>query len=842
MPTYKTLYKGTWVNIETDISNANNQKQIDVDIYDTDSGLGAVETTIPLEMTGEPTIFETLDNAENKFTVLRPKKAEVKIYSSDSISIETFGGGGDQRFYAEIKYDSVLKFVGWLSISDLRQDFMPHPNEITLVATCGLNLLSNIPLTDFDGVNPTYEHRIIEYLAWIFSKTGHQLNIVCSFNLRSSDAATINNAPLVTAATFSLIPNHVNVSTTNFFYVGQTVTITGTSGNNVTFFVTEVEQLTGVTSVHGSGNPFSNETGVTATFTDQHPENGHFFMQMWLFAKTFEDDINTCVDCAQALEIILKRMNYVTQKDGYWFINCIDELETRDLYLFTFDYLGNFVSNTTDDFVKSVGADELHTWMNDDQAKSLENAVKEVQINFGLDVPREILTNYDLSRGTDLTSTTVDPEGWKLERNYPALAETSTPGYIKKVFVDGQEKERYLYIEVSATNFYHAWRNLDKIYVHPGDKISISIDWRHDANEGGSGHYQLPVAMIRLWGDDGTHWHLNMSSGYGSIDPTTYWIQSNASWTTNARYLYHEGDFGQDDLSEWQTASGTSAPIPVKGRLEVFLVHNFKSNERGKSFAAISFDYIPYIAGTYAKYKAHQYKVSQTLSTVQVIKDDAGIAGTIKYLFKRALLKVSGSNAIYTGAITFTNPNSISLPLASGYSNYLFAIGKKITSSGTNNLYYTIEDIIYHTIGDYTEIIIKEDNLTTILETTTLSEILFDLTDSFYAANVFPDGPPDSTYYHPYGHIQVLDVWNQNNRVMSKVEGNIDHLGTDDDIPDITHKYFLTDPDLSTNNKVFMALHMRQNLHDVETNTLLHEVFDETIPKEYPEPEFKYVT
>lgn len=767
MPTYKTLYKGEFLNVETDTDNAANQKLVEVFIYDTDSGLGSVETTIDLELTDEPIILETINTAESKYETRRPRKVEVKIYSSDSVTIETFGGGGDQRFYMELKYDSVLKFVGWLSISDLRQDFMPHPNEISLVATCGLNLLDNIPLTDFDSVNPTYEHRIIEFLAWALSKTGHQLNIVCSFNIREEGAANLN---------------------------------------------------------------------------DDADGDSHFFKWLWLFAKSFEDDINVSVSAGQVLDIILKRMAYVVQKDGYWFISNIDEIETRDLYLFTFDYLGNFVSKTTDDFTRSIGIDQLSTWMNDDQSKSLENAVKEVQLDFELAVPKEILTNYDLSRGTDLTSTTIDPEGWKLERNYPALAETVTVGYIKRVIVDDEEVERYLHIEPSASNFYHAWRNLDKIPVNAGGKLRISIDWRHDANEGGSGTYHLPVAMVRLWGDDGSHWHMNLAGGYGSSDPRPYWILSNSTWATNARYLYHDGNFGQDDLSEWQTASGTSAAIPVTGRLEVFLVHNFKSDERGKSFAAITFEYIPYVAGTYEKYRLQRHKVSQVLSTVQVINDSVGISDSSVYLFKGTLLKVSGVNTLFTGTVTISGTNSISFPAASGYLNYLFAVGKKITTTGTNTGYYTVESITYHAVGDNTEIIIKEDNLSSETASMSVNELLFTMANSFYAANVFPDGVPDETYYHRYGYLQVLDVWNQNNRVMAKFEGSVDHLGSDDDILDLTQKYRLTDPDLSTNGKVFMALHMRNDLHNVQSSIFLHEVFDENIPKNYPDVTFKYVT
>lgn len=841
MPTYKTLYKGSYLNIETDINNANNQKRVDLYIYDTDSGSGSVETTIDLELTDEPSIFESIANEENKFNVVISKRADIKIYSSDSIKVETFSTGGDRRWYVEIEYDFVNKFKGWLSISDLEQDFLPDPNEILLAATDGLLMLGDIPLTDFNSANPTYEHRLIDYLAWILSKTGHQLNIVANFNIRSSTASRITTSPLTQMSSFIASGPTLSTVTTNFFYEGQTVTVSGTASNNVTFTVTGVTQS--IVTFVASDTAFVDEPNVLATFTDITPvEDGHFFIHEWLFAKTFENDINTCIDCLSALKLILGNEGNIQQRNGDWYIGRVDEIEPSDYYLFTFDYLGNYVSNTTADLSKSVGADQLIGWMNDDCRKIMERAVKSVELDYPLETAKETLTNYDFSRGTTFSTVRIDPEGWKLEKQFPVLIEEAADrGFIQlELDSSGSEISRYLFIVQAVSNFYHAFRNLDRMYIHTGDKVNFSVDWRHTINEGGSGHYQLPVAMIRLWADDGTHWFAYMTAGTGSSSPQPYWIQSNAAWTTNTRFFYHEGDFAQDDLSQWQTASATSAPCPTDGRIEVFLVHNFKADTRGKAFSAISFEILPYIRGTYTKYRAHQFKLSQELDTVALIKEDVKMATTVKKYFKGALLRVTGTNALYTGNVTITG-SSISLDLASGYSNYLFAVGKKITTSGTNSGYYTITAITYHVIGDNTELTVAE-TLTNQTASMTISEIVFGLSNEFYRANIYPSGPPDSSYYKEFGDIQIVDVWNQNNRTMAKFDGNLDHLDDETDIPDTSHKYTLTDADMSTTGKLFMPLHMRVDTHSVESNIFLHEVFDENIPKENPTPDFKYIT
>lgn len=148
---------------------------------------------IDLEMTDDPVRDVVIDNDEDKFTPIRSRQLQIQIYSSNTISINTFSGGDDNRFKVNFYVDSVLKFTGFLSMGDIRQAFMPNPNVITMIAADGLGFLNDIPLTDFDGETPQNEQSILMFLLWALSKTGHELNLAAVFNIREVTASNLNN-------------------------------------------------------------------------------------------------------------------------------------------------------------------------------------------------------------------------------------------------------------------------------------------------------------------------------------------------------------------------------------------------------------------------------------------------------------------------------------------------------------------------------------------------------------------------------------------------------------------------------------------------------------------------
>lgn len=151
---------------------------------------------IEVELTDTPLITEVIDNDENKFTPIRSKQATIGLYSSGQMDIANFCDGGDNRFVVEIDYPytQFAAFRGFLSLSDLQQDFQPDPNTITLIATDGLGFLNDEVLVTFDGLNPLNDHPIMDYLCWSLGRTGQRLEIDVIMNLRDPEAPTLDTA------------------------------------------------------------------------------------------------------------------------------------------------------------------------------------------------------------------------------------------------------------------------------------------------------------------------------------------------------------------------------------------------------------------------------------------------------------------------------------------------------------------------------------------------------------------------------------------------------------------------------------------------------------------------
>jgi hypothetical protein len=192
---YNTVYRGQFANQEVDpVTNLSKDVVVTVDIYDTTSGVAVSPTNIiPLEMAGQPIMYESVDNDEDKFkAIVRSIRATVGIHSSDSIGIETFVDGGDTRFFGHIYCDSVDFIIGPVSVGDIQEDFQPDPNVISLIVTDGFGFAADEELTDDDGNIPTGTNSLWTYLRWAFLKTGQSLEAIVVYNIREKAAQFLN--------------------------------------------------------------------------------------------------------------------------------------------------------------------------------------------------------------------------------------------------------------------------------------------------------------------------------------------------------------------------------------------------------------------------------------------------------------------------------------------------------------------------------------------------------------------------------------------------------------------------------------------------------------------------
>jgi len=112
----------------------------------------------------------------------------------------------------------------------------------------------------------------------------------------------------------------------------------------------------------------------------------------------------------------------------------------------------------------------------------------------------------------------------------------------------------------------------------------------------------------------------------------------------------------------------------------------------------------------------------------------------------------------------------------------------------------------------------------------------YPLAGLFYDAARNPAG---TTEFKKYAEIQAYDVWNQVNRTMVRFEADIDHSNP---APALINKYYITDANVNSNNRIFLLLHYDYNSYLCEWNAFLTEVVNSNEPKEYTGLTFKYIT
>lgn len=660
-----------------------------------------------LEMGETPMRRVHVDNNEDTFTPILSTRYELEVHTSNNIQLGNFVDGGDNRWYTEIEMqEEGIIFKGWLSIEDISENFMPHPNVLTLIATDGLGFLEDEPLVNFDEEVPQNEHRILDYILWCLRKTGLSLPLKANMNIRHENAT-----PLV-----------------------------------------------------------SDDSG-----------DGHFFAFCYLDARTFEADIGECEDCYTVLEKILGEYCQLFQYRGQWLIKSVDEQNTDDRYFFSWEADGTFIEQTFEGYDKNVGVGLPLSFMNDDAIVRARRAYREIIERFDYASWREVVCNIDFSRGAVITppdlsaaesSGTYEVECWIMRRISSSI---TSEGYIQRDFEYGYEKDRYLVITAAtgAITTPYDFLQSSPLQVQEKAKIDFSVNFRWVDDFGdGEGTVVYYPAMIYMVDQNGDYW---------------YWWNPDSSTDLSTFYWYFrpqgdgEGNFympvsinlDSTDESEWQTISASLDPLPASGELFICLLQLHQDQDSGDNqdahFSNLSVTYNALINGNYAVYSGQQMSVTNEDSTVKAVRET-----------------------------------------------------EVFISDGPDRNY---KGVLLRPVGDDA----------------------FGLTTGFYQANVYTDGDPDQEFIQPFGYWQAFAVWNQFRRTMRIFEATIDGTDSSDELPDVIHKYRLTDIDLNTTNgadqyRLFQILHADMDLHLCEWSVVLMEVFNTSDPKVFTGLEFKYIT
>lgn len=433
---------------------------------------------------------------------------------------------------------------------------------------------------------------------------------------------------------------------------------------------------------------------------------GNWMGHTLLWSKTFEGEETrdgfVCVDCYNALEIMLKGRR-IYQYLGEWWIVRTDEFNGGIIPLWKYDADGVFDTFLSPTPVKQIGAAEVHQLAKRDGQVFPERANKYAKLNFRYELPRELVDNYSFTRQSEtpfFTGTFVDPadgitkteafytvSDWTMGRygvmsENPVSSSAFTP-YIRRVFYPaGYEVARHLVVPDTHTETTPAaYIRSNMVPVGAGDRLMVSVDFKHAVTFSPN---HVNIMGLILKGDDANYYYwLPPTTG----NPRGLWFDTSIySASPNFYFAYSHIYQNNSEKTTWQTQSWDIKEVPVGGELYIYL----SGGTYGElHYTNLNFEYLPYINGDYSKYSGQYHKKSQIDDYKAFIDEDAQVSDSPKKLFKGALfIDVAGvktlTNAFYDyryGSLGTIGVERFGRYLALDYINQHFRIITKFTGS-----------------------------------------------------------------------------------------------------------------------------------------------------------------
>jgi hypothetical protein len=373
----------------------------------------------------------------------------------------------------------------------------------------------------------------------------------------------------------------------------------------------------------------------------------------YLQMKTFEKDINEAVSCYDALQIIFGYRLSIKQYNGTWWVENIDEKTTNQAYLFRFDYTGTYVGQEPlAYYIEAIGKNEEIKLLNKDAILSYTRPIKYAQLSYRYEFPKEIIDNMDFSRGAlytplDMSPVTIDGvtyyvgkyhiDDWTLGSFTPTV---NTIAYIRKLYSDSNktyEKERHIVIE-HASPFRNYYLESNGVPINKNDKIIFSCDFKYDSNISNNGVRLMPIARIKLAGNDGSSWWWGRNP---SID-VDRWNPTAVDVTFNS--------LTEVKFTDWQSVNADVLPAPVSGTVSLQLMHMAAgATSKDISFTNLQFEYTPYINGDYSKFGGHSLKIEQAGNFKANVDETVRLGDSPNPNFKGAMFKLVAGKYVLTG-------------------------------------------------------------------------------------------------------------------------------------------------------------------------------------------------
>lgn len=592
-------------------------KTITVDITDEENLIDDTDDPqiIYLQPSASPLVISTVNNDEDKFSPIKAKQAKITFKSdtSQGLIASRFADAPARQFKVTVATDIRTIFIGWLVTPDIQQAFLPDPVDVVLTATDGLGGLKGVALKDFDDINPLGKYRIAEFLAMALKPTDLELQIKAIMNVRhgTSDFS-------FSSATFTASTKQIIFPSTQFFYVGQVIGITGTASNNSVFNVVAVGQ--GIVTIVQVSQTLVDETFAGSGLVGDFSGVGHLYDKIYLDAKTFESNIGECEDCYTVLEKILGEDCVLFQYLGDWWIMRLDEIDDNILYPWEFDPDGAEVGALTPiNPTRPIGNNSDIVHANAGTMLGFGEMHKYIKETFKFVSPKEFICNMDFSRGDAITPPDLSAgssngdyavDCWTVRRTSGSITSTA---FIRRVFNFGVEKERHLVItpQAGAATPYDFIESQGAELLK-SDKVSVSVSFRRPSDITGSGAYVYSIMKVYLHGTDGL-WYYWWTTEADTTDLTKY------RWTSSSvetdRAIDAGWNLGSVDETVWQSLNVDVGPLPIDGTLYIGLYQGrqggHSSDNQDIYYQGLSVSYMPMINGSYELFKGQYNKVTR---------------------------------------------------------------------------------------------------------------------------------------------------------------------------------------------------------------------------------------
>ena len=744
----------------------------------------ASDEQIDIDLADNPVTIRVVDNNEDKFTPIRSKSCEIRVHTNPNINIITFGSGGDNQYKVQIcmNYTSNVIFEGWLSISDLRQDFQPDPNLLVLTATDGLGFLKDVPLTNFDGVQFKGKFRIAEYIAGCLAKTGLTKTLIAEMNVKESTQSTDYLGHMY-----------------NTIYLDAQTFATGNREFEDCFIV--LEKILGE---YCELSQQKDEWYIRAIdeFDAQNSIQVRFNADGTIASPLPEVEYNKLIGSDMSLYQI-------------GFMNDDTQVSLQRPYKFT-KHIFNF---------------------------NLPNELPcNIEFNHGefiADLPNEVID------GVTYTAKSYTTECWdNLWSNTSTDDPQATGIYIKKLFDNfGNEFAHSLNLDANASRFTFVMS--EPIQVSAKDKFNLSLERRLSSDVGGSGGYIDLHVQVRLYGSDGTYWthdsgtSVDPAKAWFQCTSTFRTFQKYFAIEGNVIDDLTEAVGLFDGESAEIPTSGEIRILLYRSSQFGTTRDTYFSNVRFEYMPWVNGTYGRYTAQEHMVEQDGDYKATRneevfiTDSPALIYKGALQkVIGT--YLIYDGEVVFSDGNYFQidgnqTAIFRFGDMITIS-----GTSN------NNQHTQVTNVFYSTIVNATVITISGTT----VSETVNCQISKDRFGQPEGFYNGAVFPDG--PPSPDYIKPYGQIQSEAVWNQFNRVFSIFEGTIDGLDTYVLDSldryDLPDLMHSYFLKDSHPATNNKKFKLLHFDQDPDLCEWNGVFIEVLDSTIPKVYTGHSFKFLS